>query len=199
MFILFYFNFEVLAESSKQLLDCAFERSIVPELLPQHGSLSAGVKTYPSPLSLKPDPTGPFTPGTPGHIYLKSLTLPLSLLALFHCMVRYGWSPKLTRIQWMNDCWYLISLCLSLRVQAGFGFFINSITSVSAAQREHFTSHEWCHQKANRYAPFSQWGPAEENHWNDQPRGVWFKWEWSGTLKYELLAQTEFCWMKLNT
>ncbi|KTG41065.1 hypothetical protein cypCar_00010078 [Cyprinus carpio] len=53
---------QVLAESSKQLLDCAFERSIVTELLPQHGSLSAGVKTYPSPLSLKPDPTGPFTP-----------------------------------------------------------------------------------------------------------------------------------------
>uniref|UniRef100_A0A8C1GS69 Coiled-coil domain containing 105 n=1 Tax=Cyprinus carpio TaxID=7962 RepID=A0A8C1GS69_CYPCA len=53
---------QVLAESSKQLLDCAFERSRVTELLPQHGSLSAGVKTYPSPLSLKPDPTGPFTP-----------------------------------------------------------------------------------------------------------------------------------------
>ncbi|XP_026137919.1 coiled-coil domain-containing protein 105-like [Carassius auratus] len=53
---------QVLAESSKQLLDCAFERSVVTELLPQHGSLSAGVKMYPSPLSLKPDPTGPFTP-----------------------------------------------------------------------------------------------------------------------------------------
>lgn len=71
LFCLFYFYFEVLAESSKQLLDCAFERSIVTELLPQHGSLSAGVKTYPSPLSLKPDPAGPFTPGTPGHFYLK--------------------------------------------------------------------------------------------------------------------------------
>ncbi|KAG1952221.1 hypothetical protein F2P79_010176 [Pimephales promelas] len=53
---------KVLAESSKQLLDCAFERSRVIDLLPQHGSLSAGVKTYPSPLSQKPDPTGPFTP-----------------------------------------------------------------------------------------------------------------------------------------
>ncbi|CAM4555086.1 unnamed protein product [Leuciscus chuanchicus] len=53
---------QVLAESSKQLLDCAFERSRVIDLLPQHGSLSAGVKTYPSPLSQKPDPTGPFTP-----------------------------------------------------------------------------------------------------------------------------------------
>uniref|UniRef100_A0A8C1KDT8 Coiled-coil domain containing 105 n=1 Tax=Cyprinus carpio TaxID=7962 RepID=A0A8C1KDT8_CYPCA len=53
---------QALAESSKQLLDCAFERSRVTELLPQHGSLSAGVKTYPSPLSLKPDPAGPFTP-----------------------------------------------------------------------------------------------------------------------------------------
>ncbi|XP_048016835.1 coiled-coil domain-containing protein 105 isoform X1 [Megalobrama amblycephala] len=53
---------QVLAESSKQLLDCAFERSRATDLLPQHGSLSAGVKTYPSPLSLKPDPTGPFTP-----------------------------------------------------------------------------------------------------------------------------------------
>ncbi|TRY96752.1 hypothetical protein DNTS_009614 [Danionella cerebrum] len=51
-----------LAESSKQLLDCAHERSKVTELLPQHGSLLAGVKTYPSPLSLKPDPAGPFTP-----------------------------------------------------------------------------------------------------------------------------------------
>lgn len=66
------FFFEVLAESSKQLLDCAFERSRVIDLLPQHGSLSAGVKTYPSPLSQKPDPTGPFTPGTPGHL-LKAL------------------------------------------------------------------------------------------------------------------------------
>lgn len=75
-----------------------------------------------------------------------------------------------------NDCWYLISLCLSFRVQTGFGFFINSTTSVSAAQREHFTSHEWRHQKANRYAPFSQWGPGEENHRNYQPRGVWLKW-----------------------
>ncbi|XP_016123523.1 coiled-coil domain-containing protein 105-like [Sinocyclocheilus grahami] len=53
---------QALAESSKQLLDCAFERSRVTELLPQHGSLSAGVKTYPSPLLLKPDPAGPFTP-----------------------------------------------------------------------------------------------------------------------------------------
>ncbi|KAK7156709.1 hypothetical protein R3I94_006676 [Phoxinus phoxinus] len=53
---------QVLAESSKELLDCAFERSRVIDLLPQHGSLSAGVKTYPSPLSQKPDPTGPFTP-----------------------------------------------------------------------------------------------------------------------------------------
>ncbi|XP_059390143.1 coiled-coil domain-containing protein 105-like [Carassius carassius] len=53
---------QVLAESSKQLLECAFERSRVTELLPQHGSLSAGVKTHPSPLSLKPDPAGPFTP-----------------------------------------------------------------------------------------------------------------------------------------
>lgn len=53
---------QVLAESSKQLLDCAFERSRVTDLLPQHGSLSACVKTYPSPLSLKPDPTAPFTP-----------------------------------------------------------------------------------------------------------------------------------------
>ncbi|XP_050984641.1 coiled-coil domain-containing protein 105 [Labeo rohita] len=53
---------QVLAGSSKQLLDCAFERSRVTELLPQHGSLSAGVKTYPCPLSLKPDPAGPFTP-----------------------------------------------------------------------------------------------------------------------------------------
>lgn len=66
-----FFNFEVLAESSKQLLDCAFERSRVIDLLPQHGSLSAGVKTYPSALSQKPDPTGPFTPGTPGHFYIK--------------------------------------------------------------------------------------------------------------------------------
>lgn len=79
LFCLFYFYFEVLAESSKQLLDCAFERSRVTELLPQHGSLSAGVKTYPSPLSLKPDPTGPFTPGTRATFIFKSLTLPLSL------------------------------------------------------------------------------------------------------------------------
>ncbi|XP_693940.1 tektin-like protein 1 [Danio rerio] len=53
---------QALADSSKQLLDCAFLRSSVTELLPQHGSLLAGVKTYPSPLSLKPDPAGPFTP-----------------------------------------------------------------------------------------------------------------------------------------
>ncbi|XP_056613103.1 coiled-coil domain-containing protein 105 [Triplophysa dalaica] len=53
---------QALAESSRQLLDCAFERSRVTELLPQHGSLSAGVITHTSPLSLKPDPAGPFTP-----------------------------------------------------------------------------------------------------------------------------------------
>lgn len=57
--------FQALAESSRQMLDCAFERSRVTELLPQHGSLSAGVITHTSPLSLKPDPAGPFTPGTP--------------------------------------------------------------------------------------------------------------------------------------
>lgn len=69
--MLYSFLIEVLAGSSKQLLDCAFERSRVTELLPQHGSLSAGVKTYPCPLSLKPDPAGPFTPGTPGHFYIE--------------------------------------------------------------------------------------------------------------------------------
>ncbi|XP_051521721.1 coiled-coil domain-containing protein 105 [Myxocyprinus asiaticus] len=53
---------QALADSSRRLLDCALERSRVTELLPQHGSLSAGVNTYPSPLSLQPDPAGPFTP-----------------------------------------------------------------------------------------------------------------------------------------
>ncbi|KAB5550561.1 hypothetical protein PHYPO_G00055110 [Pangasianodon hypophthalmus] len=53
---------QTLAQSSRQLLDCAFERSRVIELLPQHGSPSAAVHLSPSPLSLKPDPSGPFTP-----------------------------------------------------------------------------------------------------------------------------------------
>ncbi|XP_055053017.2 tektin-like protein 1 [Misgurnus anguillicaudatus] len=53
---------QALAECSRQLLDCSFERSRVTELLPQHGSLSAGVITHTSPLSQKPNPSGPFTP-----------------------------------------------------------------------------------------------------------------------------------------
>ncbi|XP_053363865.1 coiled-coil domain-containing protein 105 [Clarias gariepinus] len=53
---------QALAKSSRELLDCAFERSSVIELLPQHGSPSAAVHLSVSPLSLKPDPAGPFTP-----------------------------------------------------------------------------------------------------------------------------------------
>ncbi|KAL7832185.1 hypothetical protein AOLI_G00297330 [Acnodon oligacanthus] len=53
---------QALAQSSRQLLNCAFERSRVIELLPQHGSPSATVHRSPSPLSMKPDPSGPYTP-----------------------------------------------------------------------------------------------------------------------------------------
>ncbi|KAK3560899.1 hypothetical protein QTP86_022901, partial [Hemibagrus guttatus] len=54
---------QALAQSSRRLLDCALERSRVIELLPQHGSPSAAGNLSVSPLSLKPDPSGPFTPG----------------------------------------------------------------------------------------------------------------------------------------
>ncbi|KAI4884230.1 hypothetical protein NFI96_011605, partial [Prochilodus magdalenae] len=53
---------QALALSSRQLLNCAFERSRVIDLLPQHGSPSATVHRSPSPLSVKPDPSGPYTP-----------------------------------------------------------------------------------------------------------------------------------------
>ncbi|KAK3531218.1 hypothetical protein QTP70_015246 [Hemibagrus guttatus] len=53
---------QALAQSSRRLLDCALERSRVIELLPQHGSPSAAGNLSVSPLSLKPDPSGPFTP-----------------------------------------------------------------------------------------------------------------------------------------
>lgn len=56
-------DFKTLAQSSRRLLDCSFERSRVIELLPQHGSPSAAAHLSFSPLSLKPDPSGPFTPG----------------------------------------------------------------------------------------------------------------------------------------
>ncbi|XP_060754143.1 tektin-like protein 1 [Neoarius graeffei] len=53
---------QTLARSNRQLLDCAFERSRVIELLPQHGSPLAAVHGSLSPLAQKPDPSGPFTP-----------------------------------------------------------------------------------------------------------------------------------------
>ncbi|XP_072547553.1 tektin-like protein 1 [Salminus brasiliensis] len=52
---------KALAQSSRKLLDCAFERSRVIELLPQHGSPSATVRPSSSPFSMKPDPSGPYT------------------------------------------------------------------------------------------------------------------------------------------
>ncbi|XP_066516343.1 tektin-like protein 1 isoform X2 [Hoplias malabaricus] len=53
---------QALSQSSRQLLDCAFERSRVIELLPQHGSPSATMHLSTSPLAMKPDPSGPYTP-----------------------------------------------------------------------------------------------------------------------------------------
>ncbi|KAF7700255.1 coiled-coil domain-containing protein 105 [Silurus meridionalis] len=53
---------QTLTQSSRWLLDCAFERSRVIELLPQKGPPSASVHPSISPLSLEPDPSGPFTP-----------------------------------------------------------------------------------------------------------------------------------------
>uniref|UniRef100_W5K143 Tektin like 1 n=1 Tax=Astyanax mexicanus TaxID=7994 RepID=W5K143_ASTMX len=54
---------QALAHCSRQLLDCALERSSVIELLPQLGSPSKNVHTSSSsPLSMKPDSAGPYTP-----------------------------------------------------------------------------------------------------------------------------------------
>lgn len=63
-------DFKTLAQSNRQLLDCAFERSRVIELLPQHGSPLAAVHGSLSPLAQKPDPSGPFTPGTDTNTFM---------------------------------------------------------------------------------------------------------------------------------
>ncbi|KAK2831619.1 hypothetical protein Q7C36_016705 [Tachysurus vachellii] len=67
-----------LAQSSRRLLDCALERSRVTELLPQHGSPSAAGNLSFSPLSLKPDPSGPFTPECKEAMHSSATVLQMS-------------------------------------------------------------------------------------------------------------------------
>ncbi|KAJ8288054.1 hypothetical protein COCON_G00007130 [Conger conger] len=53
---------QALSQSSKLLLECASERSCVLDLLPHSAINSAGGRCTPSQVTMKPDPTGPYTP-----------------------------------------------------------------------------------------------------------------------------------------
>ncbi|KAG5856606.1 coiled-coil domain-containing protein 105 [Anguilla anguilla] len=71
---------QALSQCSKLLLECASERSCVLDLLPHSGYHSAGGRCTPSQVTMKPDPTGPYTPECKQAMESSSLALTQSQL-----------------------------------------------------------------------------------------------------------------------